>query len=173
MCVDCNEILCASYRQKNCFLCKITPSLDLYDKMHFNWKLLSNPYPPPTPSPPPHTHIPPLSHTHRHTFSLLRTQPHPPPPSTHTHTPANALHSIMSWKTMQKCFDFFFFHSSGSSFKPFPSTSFELVNNRLPTHEGKPTTQESASTSTNPRSNQQLVKNVDHHGGSQAQGYQK
>ena len=48
------------------------------------------------------------------------------------------------------------FHSRDSS-KPVPSTSTELTDNRLPTQEGKQTSQESASTSEWPRSNQAPV----------------
>ena len=47
------------------------------------------------------------------------------------------------------------------------------LSNRPPTQEGRQTSQGSASTSKRPRYNHKPVKNVDCHGGSQAQGYQK
>ena len=59
------------------------------------------------------------------------------------------------------------------SAEPVPSTSSELVDNRLSTQEGKQTSQELASTSERLRSVQALVKNFDSHLGSQAQGYWK
>ena len=59
-----------------------------------------------------------------------------------------------------------FFHSRYDSSNLVPSASSERLDNRLPTEEGKQTSQESVS-------NQTLVSNVDCHGGSQAQGYQK
>ena len=52
------------------------------------------------------------------------------------------------------------------SFKPVPASSSERVDNRLPTQEGKQTSQESASTSESQRSNQNqaLVVNIGCHG---------
>ena len=63
--------------------------------------------------------------------------------------------------------------SHDDSFKPVPSTSFEPVDNRLLTQEGKLTSQESASTSESPRSNEAPVRNADCHGGPHIQGYRK
>ena len=57
------------------------------------------------------------------------------------------------------------------SAEPDPSTSSELVDDRLSTQEGKQTSQELANTSERLKSIQALVKNVDSHLGSQAQGY--
>ena len=47
------------------------------------------------------------------------------------------------------------------SSKPVPSTSSEPDDSKLPTEEGKHTSQESASASERPRFNQALMKNVD------------
>ena len=58
----------------------------------------------------------------------------------------------------------FCFHCRDDSSEPAPSTSSELVDNRVPTQEGKQASQKSASTSKRPRCNQALVKNVDYHG---------
>ena len=53
--------------------------------------------------------------------------------------------SIMLQKTMQKTCELFFYGRDGSS-EIVPSTSSEPVDIRLPTQEGKQTSQESAST---------------------------
>ena len=75
-----------------------------------------------------------------------------------------------SQKTMQKTLTFFlFFHTRDDSSEPVPSSSSELVDNRLPPQEGKKPSQESASTCGRPRPSQAPVKNVaDFHRGSQA-----
>ena len=55
----------------------------------------------------------------------------------------------------------------------FPLALSRLTINTPPTEEGKQTSQESLSTSKRPRSNQELVRNVNCIGGSQAPGYPK
>ena len=83
-----------------------------------------------------------------------------------------AHHNVMKDKAENYDLDFLFV-SHDDSFKPVPSTSFEPVDNRLLTQEGKLTSQESASTSESPGSNQAPVRNVDCHGGPHIQGYRK
>ena len=61
----------------------------------------------------------------------------------------------MSWKTMQKTDLFLFiFCSPDDAYQSVPFTSSEPVDNWQPTQEGKQTSQEYASTSKRPRSNQ-------------------
>ena len=66
-----------------------------------------------------------------------------------------------------------FFNSHDDCSEPVPSISSELADNRPPIQEGKQTSEESASTSERPRSNQAPVKNVDCHEGPQAQGHRR
>ena len=64
-----------------------------------------------------------------------------------------------------------FLCSHDDSNKSVPSTSSELVDSIwVPTQEGKQTSQESGSASESSRANQALVRNVNCHLGSQAQG---
>ena len=67
-----------------------------------------------------------------------------------------------------------FFYSHDGTFKPVPCISSELIDNRLPSQEGKQSNQKSLSTSERQRFNQAPVKTVDDHGAeSQAQGYRQ
>ena len=72
----------------------------------------------------------------------------------------------MTVQKTQTCFA----HSHDDISKAVPSTSSELVDNRPPTREGRQIRQEPVRTSESLRSNQALVRNVNCHLGSQAQG---